>query len=77
MSKEPSLNRLLGRLLRVLLMIGLSLTGALVATFGAFDGEWTKAIFGLVLMFVADKKCDECIAANEKDTKKLNEIIEP
>jgi len=76
MSKEPSLNRLLGRLLRVLLMIGLSLTGALVATFGAFDGEWTKAIFGLVLMFGADKKMDECLEANDRDIKRLNEGIE-
>ena len=70
---EPTLSLwiLLRRAVRAFLFLCLSLSGALIAAFGAFDGEWTKAIFGLILMVVADNRIDKLYEDQKKQQDEL------
>jgi hypothetical protein len=75
MSKEPSLGRMGFRALQGVVMVCLSLTGAIIAACGALEGEWEKGIFGLVLMVISDQKTDKILDKENEKLKELSEIL--
>ena len=68
---ELSFLTLFIRVIRSFLLLSFALIGAGIAWFGAFEGEWTKAIFGLVLMMAADYRFDKIHAYYKKKEDEL------
>ena len=75
MSKEPSIGKLLLRVLQGLVCIILSFLGIVLAVLGACNGHWDMATFGLVLMYVADHRFDKIYADTMKEGKQLEEDL--
>ena len=74
--KELNIRTLFMRIIGAVLCLVYSVTGMLIAFIASFDGEWDKAIFGLVLMFVADYRFDRLYEQQKRQDEELTRIAE-
>jgi len=57
--KEESIWTLLGRIFRGVVLLGFSLWASCIALLAALKNQWTKGIFFLILVIIADKALDK------------------